>query len=198
MTRGRTPPPIVREVRTRHTSRLHLEPIGPRHAADLWWLHQDEGIAEWYAGRWSRPEAARTAAAMGSAWRSEGVHKWIVYRRDSDVLVGRGGLSYAEVAGVRRLEVGWAVRKPLWGNGYATEIGEAGLDFAFGELGAEEVVAFTERHNQRSRTVMARLGMSYAGQILRPGLVEGRAGVHDEAPFALHVVHRAAWVGRPR
>jgi RimJ/RimL family protein N-acetyltransferase len=48
------------------------------------------------------------------------------------------------------------------------------------------VVAFTERHNRRSRAVMERLGMRLVGQILAPGLVEGQAGVHDDAPFALY------------
>jgi [ribosomal protein S5]-alanine N-acetyltransferase len=37
-----------------------------------------------------------------------------------------------------------------WGRGYATEIGRAGLGLAFDDLGAGEVVAFTERHNRRS------------------------------------------------
>jgi ribosomal-protein-alanine N-acetyltransferase len=58
-------------------------------------------------------------------------------------LLGRGGLSYKTLEGVERLEVGWLLRRPYWGAGYATELGRAGLDFAFGELGAAEVVAIT-------------------------------------------------------
>jgi RimJ/RimL family protein N-acetyltransferase len=85
-----------------------------------------------------------------------------------------------------RLELGWTVRSGLWGRGYATEIGQAGLAFAAGDLGAEEVVAFTERHNRRSRAVMERLGMGHVGELTAPGLVEGRPGVHDDAPFALY------------
>jgi RimJ/RimL family protein N-acetyltransferase len=38
------------------------------------------------------------------------------------------------------------------------EIGRAALAFAVNELGATEVVAFTEPHNRRSRAVMERLG----------------------------------------
>jgi len=175
----------------RRTERLRLVPIGPQHAHDLWLLHQDGQIAQWYAGRWSREQAAETAAAIGRAWRSEGVHKWIAYRRDTGELVGRGGLSYADLAGSRRLEVGWAVRGPMWGQGYATEIGRAGLEFAFEDRAAEEVVAFTERHNRRSRAVMERLGMQYAGEVLRPGLLEGHEGVHEAVPFALYIArHR--------
>src|SRR5216683_1286274 len=77
-------------------------------------------------------------------------------------MVGRGGLSRVNLAGQDRLEVGWTVRADLWGRGYATEIGRAGLAFAWDDCGAAEVVAFTENHNRRSRAVMERLGMSYA------------------------------------
>lgn len=80
-----------------------------------------------------------------------------------------------------------------WGSGYATEIGRAGLDYAFSVLGVEEVVSFTEVHNARSRAVMERLGMRYVGQILRPGLIAGSADVHEAAPFALYQITRPAY-----
>lgn len=57
---------------------------------------------------------------------------------------------------------------------YATEIGRAGLALAFDELGADEVVAFTEVHNRASRAVMVRLGMADAGLIHRPGLSKAK------------------------
>jgi RimJ/RimL family protein N-acetyltransferase len=79
----------------------------------------------------------------------------------------------------------------LWGRGYATEIGRAGLALAVEELGAEVVVAFTERHNRRSRAVMERLGMRYVGEFADRGLIEGLDGVHDSAPFALYTVGRS-------
>jgi RimJ/RimL family protein N-acetyltransferase len=142
------------------TSRLRLVPVGPAQAADLYALHQDPGIARWY-GPWTEREAHERAAAMGEAWRTEGVHKWLAYDRETDALVGRGGLSWQEIEGVRRLELGWAVREHLWGKGYASEIGRAGLSFAFGPLDAASVVAFTEAHNERSRAVMRRLGFRY-------------------------------------
>jgi RimJ/RimL family protein N-acetyltransferase len=188
------------------TTRLRLEPVGPEHAGDLWRLTQDDAVAAWKGGRWSMDEALRYAAAMARAWTADGVGKWIAYDRGSGELVGRGGLSRLgpgdamtrEIASALggdgwvkdRLEVGWTVRADLWGRGYATEIGRAGLAFAFQDLGAEEVVAFTERHNRRSRAVMERLGMRFVGEFPGRGLVEGRTGVHDGAPFALYVSAR--------
>jgi [ribosomal protein S5]-alanine N-acetyltransferase len=163
------------------TDRLRLVPVGPEHADDLLRLHRDPGVARWY-GAWTAEDARRNAAAMGEGWRVDGVHKWLAYDRADGTLIGRGGLSYKHVDGARRLELGWAVRERFWGMGYASEIGRAGLGLAFGELGAEEVVAFTESHNERSRAVMLRLGFQYARDIHYLG-----------EPFVLYVLTRAAW-----
>ena len=178
------------------TERLRLVPIGARHAPELWELHQDEGIARWYP--MSREEAMRFAERMERGWRDRGLGKWLAYEESTGALVGRGGPSWTDVGGAERAEIGWAFRGEVWGRGYATEIGHAGLDYAFSDLGVDEVVSFTEVHNVRSRTVMERLGMRYVGRILRPGWIAGSAVVHEKAPFALYRITRFAHdVSRP-
>lgn len=157
------------------TERLRLSPIGPHCADELYRLHQDPGIARWY-GDWTRAEAEARAAEIGRSWHRDGVGKWLAYHRKSGELVGRGGLSYQDVSGARRLEIGWAVREAHWGNGYATEIGLAGLTRAR-ELRVTEVVAFTEVHNVRSRAVMERLGFTYRHDF-----------PHRGEPFALYAI----------
>jgi RimJ/RimL family protein N-acetyltransferase len=207
---------------TRTTARLRLEPAGPGNARDLWLVHHDDEVARWYDG-WkpTLEEAEQRARVMADAWRSQGVHKWIAYDRASGEVVGRGGLSRAPVdddwgqlyaflpeepwvraaldtahpspVHAHWLELGWAVRPELWGLGYAAEIGRAGLEFAFDVLGMEAVVSCTVRHNVRSRAVMERIGMRYAGEIRSPGTVEGVDGVQDDAPFAVCVVLRRGY-----
>jgi RimJ/RimL family protein N-acetyltransferase len=95
-------------------------------------------------------------------------------------------------------EVGWTVRADRWGQGYATEIGRAACDLAFKELGATEVVAFTEHHNRRSLAVMDRLGMAYVRDFTRRGLVEGRDGLQERASFALYAIPASAYPASPR
>lgn len=168
------------------TDRLVLVPVGPEHADNLVVLLTGPDVAFWYAGTWTRSEALDWARQMSLRWRDEGVGKWIAYRRGDGELVGRGGLTRTTLGGMSCLEVGWLVREEYRGVGYATEIGRAGLDFAFNELDAVEVVAFTEVHNRASRAVMTRLGMTESGLIYRPGLVEGRPAVQPSAPFALY------------
>jgi hypothetical protein len=43
--------------------------------------------------------------------------------------------------------------------------------------GAQAVVSCTARHNVRSRAVMERIGMRYAGEIRSHGMVEGVEGI---------------------
>jgi RimJ/RimL family protein N-acetyltransferase len=51
-------------------------------------------------------------------------------------------------------------------------------------LGHDEVVSFAEVHNRASGAVMERLGMTFLKIIYERGLIEGRDGIHDGAPFA--------------
>lgn len=196
---------VAKAVRTRLTERLVLEPIGPEHVPDLVRLHGDPGVAEWHGGTWTEAHAAEVARTKGEAWDSAGMSKWIAYERETGDLVGRGGVDrlapdhavtrwMAAAPGgagwaADRLEVGWTVATAKQRRGYATEIGRAGLDFAFHELGADEVVAFTEPHNTASRTVMERLGMTLAGEVEAPALIEGKDGIR---PYGRFVVYRLA------
>ena len=205
--------------RCRFTMRLRLEPVGSASAADLWLVHNDDEVSSWYGNeKPSLEQAEQQARFMGDSWRFHGVHKWIAYDRVSGEVVGRGGLSRTPVDDdwgqiyaflpaepwvrvayeIRRpfiahaswLEIGWAIRREFWGRGYASEIGRAGLAFAFDVLGAQAVVSCTVRHNVRSRAVMERIGMRYAGEIRSRGIVEGVEEEQDDAPFAVCVLLR--------
>lgn len=166
--------------RVRLTERLRLTPVRGDHAGELWRLHHDDGVARWHGGTWSHEEATRYAESCEQAWLAQRTSKWIVHRRDDEELVGRGGVTWATVDGDLRLEVGWTLLERWWGRGYATEIGRAGLAFAFDELDAAEVVAFTEPDNLRSRAVMERLGMGDPREI-----------THRGGPFVLYTARRS-------
>jgi [ribosomal protein S5]-alanine N-acetyltransferase len=168
-------------ARVRFTGRLRLEPIDARHAEDLWRLFADPAVAEWYDGVWTLERAQREAASMASAWQTDGVHKWMAYLRSTGALVGRGGLSRVHLLGQERLEIGWALLRPFWGQGYATEMGRAGVAFAFEELGADEVISFTETRNVRSRAVMERLGFRHSQDFIYAA---------DGVPCALYILTR--------
>lgn len=173
-------------------------------------------MVAWYDDwRPSRAEADDHVRQIADSWRLHGVHKWMAYDLEAGEVVGRGGLSRTPIdddwgqlyaflpdeqwvrdahaserpfrAHAHWLEIGWALRREHWGQGYASEIGTAGLTYAFEELGARAVVSCTARHNLRSRAVMERIGMRYAGEIRSRGIAEGDRVVRDDAPFAVYV-----------
>jgi RimJ/RimL family protein N-acetyltransferase len=214
--------PLAGDGDCRFTTRLRLEPAGPANAADLWSVHDDDDVAYWYGNdKPSLEQAEQRARFMGDSWRFHGVHKWIAYDRVSGVVVGRGGLSrtpvdedwgqiyaflpaepWVRVAHENRrpfmvhanwVEIGWALRREFWGRSYASEIGHAGLAFAFDVLRVQAVVSCTVRHNVRSRAVMERIGMRYAGEIRSRGMVEGSEAEQNDAPFAVCVLLRSDW-----
>jgi RimJ/RimL family protein N-acetyltransferase len=164
----------------RLTARLRLEPISPQHAESLWRLLQDPAVAAWY-GDWTREMARREAARIAGLWVTDGVHKWMAYDRLTGDLIGRGGLSWVQLEGRNRLEIGWVLHGRYWGHGYATEIGHAGIALAFEELDEAEIVSYTEARNTRSRAVMERLGFQFNHEF-----THGDPG----EPFVLYVLRR--------
>lgn len=81
-------------------------------------------------------------------------------------------------------EVGYRLRRPHWGKGYATEMSHAIVEHAFTELDTERLVAQTMAVNTGSRRVMEKLGMSYIGKYF-PDLPPIPGSEHGEVVYWL-------------
>lgn len=69
-----------------------------------------------------------------------------------------GGVNL-ECEGAGIYEIGWTLRGDMRGKGYATEAAKALVDYAFGDLNAEEIRAHCDSRNHASEKVMRKLGM---------------------------------------
>jgi RimJ/RimL family protein N-acetyltransferase len=90
------------------------------------------------------------------------------------------------IPGNPRVEIGWQLGKDFWGQGYAPEAARAVLDFGWRVAKLPEIVAITSWHNQPSRRVMEKIGMTYdnRGDFEHPNIREGHR-------LRLHVLYRA-------
>jgi RimJ/RimL family protein N-acetyltransferase len=83
------------------------------------------------------------------------------------------------------VEVGWRIRSPYWGNGYAPEAAAACLSVAFDVLALDEVISFTAATNTNSQRVMQKLGLvrDAGGDFEHPSVPLG-------SPLRPHVLYR--------
>ncbi len=76
-------------------------------------------------------------------------------------------------ASIREWEIGWAIHPAEWGKGFAVEAARGLLEFAFTDLGAHRVVAFSHALNTASLRVMQKLGMEQDGLLRETRLWHG-------------------------
>jgi RimJ/RimL family protein N-acetyltransferase len=90
--------------------------------------------------------------------------------------IGAAGLQHLE--GGPEVEVGYRFLKEQWGHGYATESARASLDWGFGELGLNRIVAVALATNVGSRRVLEKCGLEEIGLAHVYGLEHVKYEIH--------------------
>ena len=170
------------------TERLILRPFD---SDDLDAVHayvSDPEVMTYMGGTQTR-EWVRGFLKWHDNYRAEhGYGLWAMVERASGDVVGDAGVmalgGSSSIAGHR---LRYMVNRAYWGRGYATEAAHASLDFAFRELGVEEVKAITHPDHQASQHVLEKIGMTYEGLVTYDGL-DGTDG-----QVALHVASRPVY-----
>jgi RimJ/RimL family protein N-acetyltransferase len=109
----------------------------------------------------SREDAWRQMAMFCGHWQLRGYGMWVAEDLASGRFVGRIGLHCPE--GFPDRELGWAIARPFWGRGLASEAARAAADHAFRVLGWDHLVSYVLPGNARSIRVAERLGSRLSG-----------------------------------
>jgi len=109
----------------------------------------------------------RGMAIFVGHWHLRGYGWWAVEDRRNGEFLGRIGLYNPE--GWPGLEIGWLLRRDVWGGGLATEGASAALAFAFAFVGADHVISIIDPRNVRSIRVAEKLGEHYETQVRHAG-----------------------------
>ena len=92
-----------------------------------------------------------------------GFSLWAVVERESATVIGDAGLILYAYRGPE-VELGYRLKVPHWGKGYATEAARAWLRHGFDELGLPRILAVAHEENGASRRVLEKVGMRYDGR----------------------------------
>lgn len=127
----------------------------------------DERVTAFIGGKpRTRNESWLRFTAMHGLWALTGYGYWLFADRQTDALVGVGGLANFE-RGMPVLEgmpeAGWAVAPEFWGRGLVTEAMEAALRWGDTVLQAPVVRCIIEPGHGASEKVAAKLGFFPVG-----------------------------------
>lgn len=126
----------------------------------------DEESARYLGGVQSRHSAWRGFLQIAGAWSLQGFSMFSVTLKSTGEWIGRVGPWMPE--GWPGTEVGWGVAQAHCGQGYATEAAAAAIDWAFAELGWDDVVHVIDPENKPSLAVAKKLGASNRGRCRLP------------------------------
>ena len=119
---------------------------------------------------------------------------WALERAEDAALIGWCGVIGSDTGPIAgKAEIGWRLARDCWGHGYVNEAARATLDWLFANLDDRAAWAITNVGNQRSRAVMARLGMDY-----HPEFDFDHPKLAADDPLVAHVCYSIAqgeWTG---
>jgi RimJ/RimL family protein N-acetyltransferase len=151
-------------------------------------INADRAVMHYFEAPLTQAETDAAIDRYLAAFDREGFSFFAAIHRDTGEFIGTIGLQTMrdQVPNLPQpaVEIGWRLAQSAQGKGYATEGAQAVVDFAFNQLGLNEVVAITAIPNQPSRRVMEKLGMTY-----RPELDFNHPRVTAGHPYRRHVLY---------
>ncbi len=136
-------------------------------ADDLDWfaaLLGDPDVARFLGGTKDRAQAEELLNRRVLQYYGEhpGLGIWMTVERASGTPVGFHLLN--NIQGETIIQVGYALLKPAWGKGYATEMALAVLRYGFVAAGLPRIVGMTNLENVASQQVLAKIGLQRNGE----------------------------------
>jgi RimJ/RimL family protein N-acetyltransferase len=169
---------------TLKTQRLALRPLVDGDIEALFAIFSDPEAMRY----WTTPPMkaiAEAEALLRDIQRhaeAETLFQWGIARREDDVVIGTCTLFRIDREH-RRCELGYILRRDLWGRGFATEALTALMDHAFGTLDLHRVEADVDPRNDASLRLVERLGFRREGHLRERYFVAGE--VQDSVIYGL-------------
>lgn len=158
------------------TKRVQLRPLTLADLDDVLEMRADLDVVR-FLGPLDRDQAKEWLLGVDRAWAEAGYGRAAIIDRATGRLVGHSGLRYWPE--FDETEVGWTLRRDVWGRGLATEAGHASLRWGFENLDVPYITAIINPQNTRSIAVAQRLGMTPL-----------RADTHFGEPATIYAMRR--------
>jgi len=179
-------------TKTLATGRLILRPPQASDADALFAMHSDPEVMRYFSEPpWQDPaRAVQQIADDAEAFGKEEFFRFAITLQATGEYLGSCTL-FAVHRQNRRAEIGYALGRPYWGQGYMHEALTALLEYAFVERDLNRLEADIDPQNAGSANALLRLGFKQEGYLPERWIVGGQ--VSDSALYGLL---RRAWQAR--
>ena len=149
---------------TIETQRLRLKAADLSDVDFIWSATRFDGFNDGLT--WNPPseksELVAVAERNKSYWQEGKAYMFTSELAESGEYVGRTGVS--RMKSDSEWSFGFWVHPNYWGKGYATEAGQAVLDFGFTKLEASKIITAHAIWNNASKRVIEKLGFHFTGE----------------------------------
>jgi RimJ/RimL family protein N-acetyltransferase len=157
-------------VQILETPRLILREFRPGDVNSLALILSDAETMRYYPAAYDRAGVEEWIARNLRRYAEHGHGLWAMILKSSGELAGDCGLTVQDVEGTNEIEIGYHVRRDLWGQGLATEAACACRDFGFAHLPVERLISLIRPENLQSRRVAENNGMTVWKEVIWRGL----------------------------
>ncbi len=113
------------------------------------------------AGAMTYEKANKAFENILKHWVENNFGSWKICEiNNPNFVIGFGGISYMKYGEETRLNLGYRFDKNYWGKGYATELAENAIDYAFSELQFNEIYALVRPKHSASIRVLEKCKMN--------------------------------------
>lgn len=156
------------------TPRLRLVPVADEHLDDLLAVNGDDEVTRFVPYRtWtSREDGAAWLSRINSLTATGTARQFVLKRKDDDRAIGTL-LLFKYDQGSRRIELGYALGRAAWHQGYMQEAVAGACGHAFSVLGVRRIEAEVNPDNAASCRLLSRLGFRLEGRFRQRWTAKG-------------------------
>lgn len=148
------------------TSRLILREFVPEDADALARVISDAETMKFYPTPFDRAAVEEWIERNIQRYRNDGHGLWAMVLKSTGEFIGDCGLMVQTVDGSNEIEIGYHVRRDLWGQGLATEAARACRDYGFVCLRATRLISLIRPENLQSRRVAEKNGLTIWKEVM--------------------------------
>ncbi|EQA44506.1 acetyltransferase (GNAT) domain protein [Leptospira broomii serovar Hurstbridge str. 5399] len=161
--------PFPTSIQTEH---LLLRTWNDGDRDSLFKLNSDPKVMEFFPTLLSATESTEAFGRIQKHWNRYGFGLFAVEDLIEKSFIGFVGIVHVDFDCffTPSVEIGWRLLPDFWGKGYASEAAISTLKYGFQELNVTEIVSFTSVLNDRSKSVMKKIGMEFITEFPHPNL----------------------------